>query len=76
MPGGEEFGRLGIFHYAGDVRLNKSLYTDMIEEILKLKVDYERRVLMGEKEKELVDGNGAKRMAEQIFKLSGGGINE
>ena len=76
MPGGEEFGRLGIFHYAGDVRFNKSLYTDMIEEILKLKVDYERRVLMGEKEKELVDGNGAKRMAEQIIKYSGGSINE
>ena len=31
---------------------------------------------MGEKEKELVDGNGAKRMAEQIIKYSGGSINE
>ncbi len=82
MPGGEEFGRLGIFHYAGDARFNKSLYTDIIEEILKLKEDYERRVQMGEKEKELVDGNGAKRMAMRIMELSGinntsgGGINE
>ena len=67
MPGGEEFDRLGIFHYAGDVRFNQSLYTDLIGKILELSNDYERRVSMGEKEKELIDGNGAIRLAERIL---------
>lgn len=77
IPGGEEFGRLGIFHYAGDVRFNPSFYTDLIDEVTKLKDDYERRVLMAEKEHELIDGNGAKRMAKRILEIySGGEKNE
>ena len=73
IPGGEEFGRLGIFYYAGDVRFNPSFYTDLIDEVTKLKDDYERRVLMAEKEHELIDGNGAKRMAKRILEIYSGG---
>ena len=71
LPGGEEFGKRGIFKYAGDVRTEDDFYHKMSTEIVNLAGDFEVRKEMTKKERELTDGNGAVRMAKAVMKFGG-----
>ena len=64
VPGGEEFGRRGIFRYVGDVRNNPFFYQNLIQAIDELAGDYNERCRMAEAEFLLVDGKGAGRIAD------------
>jgi len=68
VPGGEEFGRRGIFRYVGDVRGNERFYEDLADAVETLAADYSLRVKMGELERKLVDGMGAGRIADRLLK--------
>ena len=69
VPGGEEFGRRGIFHYVGDKRYVDDFYGKLIRAMEELIGDYEERVRMGKAERALTDGLGAKRMANKILEV-------
>ena len=64
LPGGEEFGRLGIYRYVGDVRTVENFYDKLADAVKELAENYELRCDMIRKEAELVDGKGAERIAE------------
>lgn len=82
-PGAEAFERLGLAVNAGDLRKLDSIKHDSvmsgtldestIEKILYLAEDlssnYKRRVAMGNRMQEMVDGFGADRMVEKILNL-------
>lgn len=81
IPGAEAFERLGLGINTGDLRdpdtidhnavMSGKLRSDAVELILteaeKLAVDYEKRVSMGTRMQELIDGYGADRMAQKII---------
>ena len=69
VPGGEEFGRRGIFHYVGDKRFESDFYGKLISAMEDLISDYDERVRMGKAERALTDGLGAKRMAGKILEV-------
>ena len=83
ISGGEAFERFGLGLYIGDLRdpgsinpdlvMSGSLATDAVERILTatdiLASDYTRRVTIGAKMQELIDGCGAERMVQRILSV-------
>ena len=82
IPGGQEFERLGMGVYIGDLRDPKSIDPKLVmsgvldsgacERILsavdELADDYDKRVAMGKRMQEMIDGLGADRMIEELLK--------
>ena len=68
LPGGEEFGRLGIYRYVGDVRYEEDFYGKIYDAVKELAGNKSLREEMAEKERNLLDGCGAKRIAGYFLK--------
>ncbi|WMJ90215.1 UDP-2,4-diacetamido-2,4,6-trideoxy-beta-L-altropyranose hydrolase [Anaerocolumna sp. MB42-C2] len=70
IRGIEEFNRQGLIYYAGDIRndMNKSLDL-IIKELKALDNDYNRRGNLSIRMMDLVDGQGADRIAGEILML-------
>lgn len=66
--GAECLDKMEIAHNCGDFRLIESPETCIISVVEKLAADYDRRVRVGAKMQELVDGYGADRIVEEIVK--------
>ncbi len=67
LPGGEKFGKEGIFMYAGDVRDEKDFYPKVAEMLRTLYSDKEKRTMMAQKAYSLIDGRGAERLAKEFL---------
>lgn len=65
--GAECLDKKGIAHNCGDFRLIESPETIIINAVEKLAADYDRRVRVGAKMQELVDGYGADKIVEEII---------
>lgn len=66
--GAEKFDKEKIMCCVGDVReLGDELIRIILEETIKLAKNYENRVRIAEKQRTIIDGNGAKRIIEEIF---------
>ena len=63
----EQFERQGIMLYAGDCR-NDDMFGQQVERLLR-KLDAARRAELSEHMRALVDGQGAKRISEELEKL-------
>ena len=64
--GAERMDKMGIAHNCGDFRLTEHPETVIIDAVEKLAADYDKRVRVGAKMRELVDGYGADRIAEGL----------
>ena len=69
MPGAERFEELGIIPSCGDVRClgNEALAQKLVDSALKLAADYDERCRLAKRMRSLVDGNGAKRIVENVL---------
>lgn len=66
-PGARGFERHGILRCAGDARtLKNRLPERLTDEILRLAEDYDARVEIARRQKTVVDGNGARNIAEAV----------
>ena len=69
VPGGEAFGRSGLFSYAGDARNNVHFFDDDLNRTEAMLEDYDLRQQMSKRQRKLIDGNGAVRLADKIHEL-------
>lgn len=67
VPGGEKFGKEGIFLYAGDLRTEKNFYDKVGKLLTDLYKDKKLRTKMSEKAYALTDGKGAERLAKELL---------
>ena len=70
ISGAKEFDQMGVVLNAGDIHKcgKKELAKSIIMRTVNLLKDYKGRSLISKKMKEIVDGNGARRIAIQIAK--------
>lgn len=67
-PGAKKFEENGILHCVGDMREQKNGFIEnVLEEAVRLAKDYKKRVRIAERQRLVVDGNGAERIARNIF---------
>lgn len=67
MPGAEKFEENEVLRCVGDIRQLKSSFTEkVLEEAVRLAGDYEERVRIADRQRLVVDGNGAKRIIEAV----------
>lgn len=66
VPFGKTMGALGAAEYAGDVRTNPRIISDIAQRIKALSADFSKQKRMAEKMRDVTDGNGVKRIVEQI----------
>ncbi len=67
VPGAECFRKHGILRCAGDIREKKAEFPGLlISETLKLAENYDERVKTAEKQRLVVDGNGAERIMKEV----------
>ena len=71
MPGGEKFGELGAFIYAGDARDNESFFYDVLDAVKRVAGDISLARKMSKKASEIADGYGASRIVEEIENIFG-----
>ena len=71
IPGGEKFGELGAFIYAGDARDNESFFYDVLGEVKRLAGDISLAREMSKKASEIADGHGALRIVKEIENIFG-----
>lgn len=67
LPGATAFSDLGIMINAGDYRTDENLIKNITDAILSLISDIEIRKLMQSKGMSFVDGNGAKKIVQEIM---------
>lgn len=63
-----QFEKLGIMLNAGDCRNNDSFIYNLEQLLIGLVTDHERRSVMSKKMREIVDGKGANRIAQEIIR--------
>ena len=66
VPGGEKFGELGAFIYAGDARDNENFFYDVLKAVKRVAGDISLAKEMSRKALAVTDGLGAVRMAEKL----------
>ena len=66
VPGGEKFGELGAFIYAGDARDNENFFYDVLNAVKHVTGDISLAKEMSQKALAVTDGLGAVRMAEKL----------
>jgi len=66
VPGGEKFGDLGAFIYAGDARDNDAFFYDVLNAVKRVSCDISLAKEMSQKALAVTDGFGAVRMAERL----------
>ena len=71
VPGGEKFGELGAFIYAGDVRNNDGFFYDVLNAVKRVSADNALAKEMSRKASEITDCHGAERIAGRLEKLFG-----
>ena len=71
IPGGEKFGELGAFIYAGDARDNDSFFYDVLNAVKRVTNDLLLAKELSRKASEIADGHGASRIAEKLEELFG-----
>ena len=71
VPGGEKFGELGAFIYAGDVRNNDGFFYDVLNAVKRVSADNALAKEMSRKASEITDGHGAERIVGRLEKLFG-----
>lgn len=71
VPGGEKFGELGAFIYAGDVRFNESFFYDVINAVKRIAADPALAKEMSRKASEIADGHGAERIVNELENIFG-----
>ena len=71
VPGGEKFGELGAFIYAGDVRNNDGFFYDVLNAVKRVAGDISLARKMSKKASEIADGYGASRIVEEIENIFG-----
>lgn len=71
VPGGEKFGELGAFIYAGDVRNNDGFFYDVLNAVKRVSADNALAKEMSKKASEITDGHGAERIVGRLEKLFG-----
>lgn len=66
IPGARGFERDQILHCVGDVRntADTKIFQRLLDEAVALADDYDRRKLISARQRALVDGNGARRIAQ------------
>ena len=69
LSGALAFEKESVMKYAGDVRTREGFYRDLYQEAKKLSEDRLLREKMARKGKSLVDGLGAKRLAEKLKEI-------
>lgn len=69
IPIANSFNELGIIRNVGDIRIlgNGNLSEELIRTVVDLIGNYDLRVKLSNKMIKIVDGNGARRLAEMIF---------
>lgn len=69
IPGAKSFENHGVLQCAGDVRLlgTQKLAERLLESAVELCGDYSKRCQIAEKMSKVVDGRGAKRIAEKLL---------
>ena len=74
VAGADEFSRQDIMINAGDVRVlgNKRLARQLIDYVHKLSLDFTKRCIMSGKMRDVVDGNGAKRIIDAVGNMTAG----
>ena len=65
----EGFSKSGTMIYLGDCRKNEDFFAESYKTLSMLSLDSKMRGMMSKKSKELVDGRGAIRIAEEIIEL-------
>ncbi|MBP5493608.1 MAG: UDP-2,4-diacetamido-2,4,6-trideoxy-beta-L-altropyranose hydrolase [Lachnospiraceae bacterium] len=71
VPGGEKFGELGAFIYAGDARDNECFFYDVLNAVKRVAKDPALAKEMSRKASEITDGHGAERIVGRLEKLFG-----
>ncbi len=71
VPGGEKFGELGAFIYAGDVRDNDGFFYDVLNAVKRVAGDISLARKMSRKASEIADGHGAERMVKELENIFG-----
>ena len=66
IPGAEEFQRRGVLDCVGDYRKDSMLVVRLVDEVVKLAKDYDRRKVTAEKMRKVVDGNGCRRILDVV----------
>ena len=71
IPIANGFNELGIIRNVGDIRSlgNGNLSEELIRSAVYLIEDYDLRVKLSNKMNRVVDGNGARRLAERLFRI-------
>ncbi|MBR3039823.1 MAG: UDP-2,4-diacetamido-2,4,6-trideoxy-beta-L-altropyranose hydrolase [Lachnospiraceae bacterium] len=69
LPGTAAFEKLGLAVSCGDLRGEEDPTEKILSAVRELSGDYEKRAMQGKTMQKLIDGNGAKRMAERICSL-------
>lgn len=69
IPGAKKFEEHKILYCAGDYRERRSNFIELLlEEAVRLAGDYKERVRIADRQRFIVDGNGAKRIAEAVYR--------
>ena len=71
IPGGEKFGELGAFIYAGDARDNDGFFYDVLGAVKRVAGDISLAREMSKKASEIADGHGALRIVKEIENIFG-----
>lgn len=71
VPGGEKFGELGAFIYAGDARDNEGFFYDVLNAVKRVSEDIALAKELSKKASEIADGHGAERIVEKLEELFG-----
>ena len=71
VPGGEKFGELGAFIYAGDARDNEYFFYDVSDAVKRIAKDPELAKEMSRKASEIADGHGAERIVKELDNIFG-----
>ena len=73
VPGGEKFGELGAFIYAGDARDNECFFYDVINAVKRVAGDISLAKELSRKASEIADGHGAGRIVKELENIFGSG---
>ena len=71
VPGGEKFGELGAFIYAGDARDNECFFYDVLNAVKRIAADSALAKEMSRKASEIADGHGAERIVKELENIFG-----
>ena len=67
LRGAKKFYEMGLMEYCGDVRTQENLSEKLLVAVFSLAGDSSKRADISKKMQEMIDGNGAKRLAEALI---------